>query len=255
MRPIVDWDVPALRTSREVAEWFGITLGELDWFADVQGRNPKQTNPQLQHYVNRWVPKRGDKYRLLEVPKYRLKIIQRKVLHEIVDRIPAHDAAHGFRVGRSIRTFAQPHVGKAVVWRLDLKDFFPSIPASRVHALFRIAGYPLRVARTLTGLCTTRLRHGVQAPNQSSVPSVFWDRHLPQGAPTSPALANLCAYRLDVRYPPLPRSAASTTRAMRMTWRSLATRDLRARAIVFVELCFRSSSKKDFGRILPRADG
>jgi hypothetical protein len=128
-----------------------------------------------------------------------LKAIQRKVLHEIIDRIPPHEAAHAFRAGRSIRTFAAPHAGRAAVWRLDLKNFFPSITASRVHALFRVAGYPLKVAQVLTGLCTTQLPFGLLAPNQSSVPSVFWDRHLPQGAPTSPALSNLAAFRLDVR--------------------------------------------------------
>ena len=107
--------------------------------------------------------------------------------------------AHAFRNGRSIRTFAAPHVGRAAVWRFELKDFFPSIPASRVQALFRVAGYPLNVARVLTGLCTTRLPFGLLAPDQLSLPSVFWDRHLPQGTPTSPALSNLAAYRLDVR--------------------------------------------------------
>ena len=35
---------------------------------------------------------------------------------------------------RSVRTFAEPHTGRAAVWRVDLKDFFPSVRAGRVHA-------------------------------------------------------------------------------------------------------------------------
>ena len=129
MRPIFDWGVPALCTTTEVANWLGLQPNELDWFADVQGRNPKQSNLRLRHYHHRWVPKRGGKYRLLEVPRPRLKAIQRKVLHDILDRILPHDAAHAFRSGRSIRTFAAPHAGRAALWRVDLKDFFPSFLA------------------------------------------------------------------------------------------------------------------------------
>ena len=51
-------------------------------------------------------------------------------------------------------SYAEPHVGKRIVLRLDLRDFFPSVRAARVRALFRTAGYPPEVARTLAGLCT-----------------------------------------------------------------------------------------------------
>jgi hypothetical protein len=92
--------------------------------------------------------------------------------------------------------------------RMDLRNFFPSIPAPRVHALFTTLGYPHATARCLTGLCTNRVtarmlrRIPVADPGfrltwiegkQLEVP------HLPQGAPTSPALSNLCALHLDLR--------------------------------------------------------
>src|SRR5438045_4018154 len=77
-----------------------------------------------------------------------------------------------------------------VILKFDLADFFPSVHAARVHAVFRTLGYPVEVARVLTGLCTTRLPNlnqlgGVGLPVREYGPA---DRHLPQGAPTSPAL-------------------------------------------------------------------
>ena len=104
-------------------------------------------------------------------------------------------------------TYSAPHCGLAVVLRFDLCDFFPSVPASRVHALFRTAGYPAEVARLLTGLGTNIVPAEVLDGCPGAGP---WDRyrspHLPQGAPTSPALANLCSHRLDCRLAALARS-------------------------------------------------
>ena len=79
-------------------------------------------------------------------PKPALKAIQRWILHEILDRIPAHDAAHGFVRGRSARTHAALHAGRATVVRLDLEDFFACVTAHACTAIFRTAGYPEAVA-------------------------------------------------------------------------------------------------------------
>lgn len=190
------WNVPALTSPRALAEWLGIELAELDWFADCQDRNRHAPVGPLRHYTYRWLLRRGRRPRLLEIPKARLKALQRRLLHELLERIPPHSAAHGYRCGHSISTYVAPHAGRRIVLHLDLRQFFASTRASRVHALFRTAGYPAAVARLLTGLCTSVVPAEVLADDANYrllVP------HLPQGAPTSPALANLCAYCLDCR--------------------------------------------------------
>jgi hypothetical protein len=98
---------------------------------------------------------------------------------------------------------------------LDLENFFPAFPSARIHALFRTLGYPEGVAERLGGICANavplwfwRRRPAEVGVMEWSDARVLYTRaHLPQGAPTSPALANLMAFRLDCRLSALARSA------------------------------------------------
>jgi hypothetical protein len=211
------WDVPAIETVGELAYWLEIDPGQLDWFADLAGLTHQSNRPQLDHYHYRLMTKRYGNIRLIEVPKARLKQLQRQILSGILDKIPPHPAAHGFIKGRSIQTFVAPHVGQRVVLRMDLCDFFPSIRARRIQALFRTIGYPEAVADLLGGISTNVAPRGVWREPPFDVERVRWCEaralysrpHLPQGAPASPALANLCAYRVDCRLAGLAHSAGA----------------------------------------------
>jgi RNA-directed DNA polymerase len=148
------WDVPAIESVGSLADWLRITLGDLEWFADLKGRGYKKSSQQLRHYHYRILAKQSGSIRLIEAPKARLKGIQRQILAQILDKVPPHPAAHGFLKGRSIRTFIAPHVGQRVLLRIDLRDFFPSFAAARIQAFFRTLGYPEAVADLLGGICT-----------------------------------------------------------------------------------------------------
>jgi RNA-directed DNA polymerase len=192
----------------DLADALGLRAEDLAWFADVRRLNARATEAKLSHYHHRWVAKARGGWRLLEAPKPRLKRIQRWLLDNVVAAIPPSDIAHGFVAGRSVRTFVAPHVGRAVVVRLDLQDFFACVSRARITAAFRRVGYPRHVAAALAGLCTAPTpdsvlaahpRDGVDLAQRFLTNARLKDAHLPQGAPTSPALSNLAAWRLDRR--------------------------------------------------------
>ena len=194
------WGLPVIESVGALAEWLLVYPFELLWFADLKGLAYKTRQPRLGHYHYRALGKGSGAIRLIEAPKPTLKELQRRILAEILNRIPAHPAVHGFLRGRSIRTYVSPHVGKRVVLKMDLQDFFPNITGARIQAVFRTMGYPESVADLLGGICTNSVR---------GYGALYARPHLPQGAPTSPALANLCAYRADCRLAGLARSAGA----------------------------------------------
>jgi hypothetical protein len=97
---------------------------------------------------------------------------------------------------------------------MDLRDFFPSIRAARAQALFRTVGYPEAVASLLTALCTNATPRDIWKPLAGTTlhqaVDLYSHPHLPQGAPTSPTLANLCSYRMDCRLTGLAHSIGAT---------------------------------------------
>lgn len=213
VRALAGLDLPPIAHERALAEFLGLSPEQLDWFADPRRLNRATRAPKLRHYQYRWVPKRSGAYRLIEAPKQRLKQVQRVILDRILAHVPLHDACHGQRAGRSVLSYVTPHVGREVVLALDLSDFYVCVREARVRAIFAALGYPDRVAALLSALCCTPTPEDVLCARPLSRDALesgrtdaflqkqrLRDAHLPQGAPTSPALANLAAYRLDLRY-------------------------------------------------------
>jgi retron-type reverse transcriptase len=191
-------DLPHIESIGALCDWLWLDPGELDWFADLKGLGCKESRPRLQHYHYRVLFKGDGHVRLIEAPKPRLKKLQRQILTGILEKVPPHPAVHGFIKRRSIKTFTAPHTGQRVVLRMDLNDFFPTFGAARIQTLFRTLGYPESVGDLLGGICTNAAPRDLWG-GQREARDLYSRPHLPQGAPTSPALANLCSYRMDCR--------------------------------------------------------
>jgi RNA-directed DNA polymerase len=159
---------------------------ELSYFLNL---TPLHVEEIINHpnYKEFKIPKKIGKPRLICQPKDELMKIQRKLnlyLQSIYElHIPS--CVHGFvpkskTLHRSIVSNAQPHVGKSNILTIDLKDYFTSIRSKRVKKLFISWGINEEVSTALALLCT-------------------YKGCLPIGAPTSPVLANLCSYELDLK--------------------------------------------------------
>jgi RNA-directed DNA polymerase len=184
--------LPVISAPAELAEALGLSIPRLRWLAfhaEVATRT---------HYVNFNVPKKSGGERTLSAPHRTLALAQRWVFDNIVSKLAAEPAAHGFMPGRGILTNAMPHAGRRVVVNLDLEAFFPTIGFSRVRKVFERVGYSPAVATVLALLCTECPRRSVVLDG-CIYQVATGPRGLPQGACTSPGLSNQVAGRLDRR--------------------------------------------------------
>jgi len=190
---------PGIDTLADLADWLELSQSQLHWFANTW-RTDSATPAYLQHYHYQLLEKRDGRPRLIEKPKPTLKRLQRKIYKEILSTLDTHPAVHGFRKGRNCLSHASLHVDKQYLFLFDISNCFQSIGMSTVKHQYKLLGYPPSVSACLAALCT----HSV---SQASLLRLFDPiqrehlkrRHLPQGAPTSPALVNATLYRLDLR--------------------------------------------------------
>lgn len=153
----------------------------LRWLADCD--RPLARNSKRQGYYTQTFLRKRKGYRLVEAPLDRLKSMQRRILRGISNMTSAHPDSFAIVPGRDCRA---GHAGKPIVIYYDLQNFFPSIPAARVHAIIRSTGYLVSVARPLTGLIITRSPPDTLAALSLVQRGLFAAPHLPQGAPNIP---------------------------------------------------------------------
>lgn len=135
-------------------------------------------------YKTFFIEKKDGNKRKINAPSLALKIVQRWVLENILYKIKTSQYSYGFtkgkRKGSPLVYCAEKHKNNLYVLKLDLKNFYPSINREKVFYAFSNIGYNADVSNLLTNICVV-------------------DDELPQGAVTSPYLANLISRKLDLR--------------------------------------------------------
>lgn len=147
------------------------------------------------------ISKRSGGTRMISVPGPQLKKVQTWLTQHILNKVRPHIASHAFSPGSSIAGCARQHAGARWLVKLDIADFFGSITEIQVFHVFRQLGYGDLVSFELARLCTTvpftSAKHSMKAwqvrfPRRKiRYYSEKLIGRLPQGAPTSPMLANL----------------------------------------------------------------
>lgn len=135
-------------------------------------RNPRN------HYRTFFIKKRSGKWREISSPRTYLKVIQWWIVDNILSKQSMHDFVFGFIRGRGIIDNAKYHASTNHILNMDIRDFFPSVESSNVQSIFARLGFSIEVAELFSELCCLNGR-------------------LPQGAPTSPILANLAFSNID----------------------------------------------------------
>ncbi len=131
-----------------------------------------------------WKDDAHTKKRWISAPDEDLKRIQRKILDRVIYKYYGTSPnSHGFVIGRSIKTNAMLHLNRKMVLKMDLRDFFPSFTREMVR-----------------GSLVSRLPKAVSKCFDTIIELCLLDGKLPQGAPTSPAIANIGASYMDLSF-------------------------------------------------------
>jgi retron-type reverse transcriptase len=184
--------LPELVTLIDIAEAMKLTTEDIVWLAY------ERSTTETDHYTRFEIPKRSGGSRLISSPKPKMRLAQSWINQNVLEKLTPSQYCYAFRPNLSIVDNATQHLGKSVIVKLDVKDFFPSITFNRVRGYFEHLGYNPGVSTVLALLCTDAPRVRITVKGHSQIVAVG-ARSLPQGACTSPALANLIASRLDAR--------------------------------------------------------
>ena len=123
--------------------------------------------------------KRGG-FRELHIPTRILKAVQYYLLKNMSLIFNPHKCSYAFEYSKSIKDHAAQHVKKKYVYTLDLVDFFGSINWGRLNGCFQ--AYPFNL-------------NNISARILANI--FIYKDSLPQGAPSSPFLANMICRSLD----------------------------------------------------------
>jgi hypothetical protein len=202
----VDPSLPPILTLGHLSYLTGVGYGDLrDWVMR------KAEDPYKVFRIQKRKPNSKLKtFRTICVPEMQLGEVQRWLSRNVLSHGRQHSASTAFAPKSTLMAAVRPHCGSRWLLKIDVRRFFESISELSVYKVFRRLGYQPLVSLELARLCTrvgpisrlhTTARWVRRAPPHVSTIFKYAARrfgHLPQGAPTSPMLANLVMVDADV---------------------------------------------------------
>lgn len=160
-----------LKNFKDLCLRAGTSVKELEYFRFNKTRNVYKFE---KHKTG------SKKLRIIHSPHDKYKFLLRRLNKSLLEGSFPTGVFGGVK-GKQVSDVAEMHCGREAILSLDLKDFFPRITSSQVTAIFRRSGCSPAIAELLTELVT-------------------YEGTLPQGFPTSTAIANWVAYDLDIQH-------------------------------------------------------
>lgn len=193
IQKLKEQQMPVIETDRELADLLQVdykTLRFLAYHRDVI---------TYDNYYRFEIPKKDGQSRHIAAPKTQLKMAQRMILEQILQKAEVSEQSHGFMRAKSVITSAKTHeAGPDLLINMDLENFFPTITFERVRGLFQCFGYSGYIASLLAMICTYCERMALEIKGETKYIKTS-DRILPQGSPASPMITNIICRKMDKR--------------------------------------------------------
>jgi hypothetical protein len=207
---LVNADLPPIFTLKHLANLAGVDYGLLR--ATVSRSIPEAY--RIFRIRKRPAYDGEIRFRVIAVPSPCLLKVQRWITQSILSKVQPHPASVAFCKGDTLLAATEPHCSCNWLIKLDVRNFFESINEISIYRVFLDIGYQPLISFEMARLCTrlggpslirSRERWQPRLWQWSSIPAYEAWRpdwgplmgHLPQGAPTSPMLANLAAREFD----------------------------------------------------------